>query len=150
MHADFDKHSQTKLDRRINVLVYLNKNWHEGFGGHFELWDREMKTCVKKVLPAFNTLAIFSTTDFSYHGHPSPLTCPPDRSRRSLALYYYSNGRPSYEMNNGPEEHRTLFVARNNDSSDRSMRHFNRLTNFITDVTPPLLLRYMKRVLIRR
>src|SRR5690606_2126402 len=42
IHADFNKHSQTKLDRRLNVLVYLNKDWDESYGGHFELWDKEM------------------------------------------------------------------------------------------------------------
>ena len=26
VHADFNKHSETRLDRRINVLVYLNKD----------------------------------------------------------------------------------------------------------------------------
>ena len=42
-------------------------------------------------------MVVFTSTDFSFHGHPDPLTCPPERSRRSLALYYYSNGRPTEE-----------------------------------------------------
>jgi len=71
-----------------------------------------MKMAHKKILPIFNRVAIFSTTDFSYHGHPDPLTCPPDRSRRSLAFYYYTNGRPASEINKGIEEHTTLFKSR--------------------------------------
>ena len=55
-------------------------------------------TQLSKILPLFNRCAIFSTTDFSFHGHPTPLTCPPDRSRQSLATYYYSNGRPEEEL----------------------------------------------------
>ena len=111
IHADFNKHPFLKLDRRINVLVYLNKDWKEEYGGHFQLWDKEMKTCVKKILPQFNTLAMFSTTSQSYHGHPDPLTCPDDRSRKSLALYYYTNGRPLTEEVEA-KKHSTLFQER--------------------------------------
>jgi hypothetical protein len=112
VHADFNKHSLTGLDRRLNVLVYLNKDWKEEYGGHFELWDRNMQKADKKILPTFNTLAMFSTTDFSYHGHPDPLNCPSDRSRKSIALYYYSNGRPAEEVNQGLQDHSTIFKAR--------------------------------------
>lgn len=119
VHADFNKHPDLGLDRRINVLVYLNKEWKEEYGGYFELWDRNVEHCRKRILPEFNTMAIFSTTDFSYHGHPDPLNCPQDRSRKSLALYYYSNGRPSHEINEGLEVHNTLFVQRKNNPQDQ-------------------------------
>jgi Rps23 Pro-64 3,4-dihydroxylase Tpa1-like proline 4-hydroxylase len=94
VHADFSYHNGLRLDRRINVLIYLNKDWKEEYGGHFELWDREVKRAEKKILPIFNRCAIFSTTSVSFHGHPEPLACPPDRNRKSIATYYYSNGRP--------------------------------------------------------
>jgi len=94
VHADFSYHNGLRLDRRINVLIYLNKDWKEEYGGHFELWDREVKRAEKKILPIFNRCAIFSTTSVSFHGHPEPLMCPPDRNRKSIATYYYSNGRP--------------------------------------------------------
>jgi len=94
VHADFSYHKGLRLDRRINVLIYLNKDWKEEYGGHFELWDREVKRAEKKILPIFNRCAIFSTTSVSFHGHPEPLACPPDRNRKSIATYYYSNGRP--------------------------------------------------------
>jgi len=94
VHADFSYHNGLRLDRRINVLIYLNKDWEEEYGGHFELWDREVKRAEKKILPIFNRCAIFSTTSVSFHGHPVPLACPPDRNRKSIATYYYSNGRP--------------------------------------------------------
>ena len=41
VHADFNKHSLTGLDRRLNVLIYLNRDWKEEYVGHFELWDKE-------------------------------------------------------------------------------------------------------------
>jgi hypothetical protein len=99
VHADFSYHKGLRLDRRLNVLIYLNKNWKEEYGGHLELWDREVKRAEKKILPIFNRCAIFSTTSVSFHGHPVPLACPPDRNRKSIATYYYSNGRPE----EGPE-----------------------------------------------
>ena len=98
IHTDFHLHPSLGLDRRINVLIYLNKNWKNSYGGHLELWDVEMKNCVQKITPEFNTMVIFSTTDFSNHGHPDPLNCPSNISRKSIALYYFSNGRPKEEL----------------------------------------------------
>lgn len=112
MHVDFNKHKRLHLDRRLNLLIYLNKNWQEDYGGHLELWDRKMTQCEKKILPIFNRCVIFSTTDFSYHGHPEPLTCPEGWSRKSLALYYYTNGRPASEVSG---THSTLFQERPTD-----------------------------------
>ncbi|ERT09197.1 2OG-Fe(II) oxygenase superfamily protein [Lyngbya aestuarii BL J] len=109
VHVDFNRHEKLDIDRRLNLLIYLNKDWKEEYGGYFELWDSEMTGCKKKVLPLFNRCVIFSTTDFSYHGHPDPLNCPEGLSRKSLALYYYSNGRPTEEISDG---HTTVFQAR--------------------------------------
>ena len=97
------------------------------YGGDLELWDKNMKKGVKKIAPLFNTMALFSTTDFSYHGHPNPLTCPKDRSRKSLALYYYSNGRPSSEkskISNSFQKEGTLFVQRK--GGDQEMGRINK------------------------
>ena len=109
IHADFNRHRKMKLDRRINLLIYLNKDWREDYGGHLELWDRGMTACQRKVLPTFNRTVFFCTTDFTYHGHPEPLRCPADMARRSLALYYFSNGRPDDETSGS---HSTLFKCR--------------------------------------
>lgn len=110
MHVDFNKHERLNLDRRLNLLIYLNKNWKEEYGGHLELWDQDMTQCGQKILPIFNRCVVFSTTDFSFHGHPEPLTCPEGETRKSLALYYYSNGRPASEVRGTP--HSTIFRAR--------------------------------------
>lgn len=120
VHADFNRSLRLKLDRRLNVLVYLNEGWREEFGGHLELWDRSMKACVRRVLPVFNRMVVFSTTDFSFHGHPEPLTCPEGMTRKSLALYYYSNGRPAGEVQEG--EHSTLFRLRPDEREPLSLR----------------------------
>ena len=109
IHADFNKHPEWNLDRRLNVILFLNQNWSEEYGGHFELWDREMSACRQKVLPVFNRLVVFSTTDTSYHGHPDPLRCPAGMTRKSIATYYYTNGCPS-EAQNAP--HSTIYKLR--------------------------------------
>jgi Rps23 Pro-64 3,4-dihydroxylase Tpa1-like proline 4-hydroxylase len=106
IHADFNWHPLLRLDRRLNLIVYLNRDWQEEYGGHIELWNRGMTECQRKVLPIFNRTVVFNTTDSSFHGHPHPLRCPPHMSRKSVSLYYYSNGRPEEERS---APHDTIF-----------------------------------------
>ena len=61
IHADFSKHSVYNLDRRLNALVYLNKNWKEEYGGHLELWDTAMTKAERRIAPVFNRMVIFTT-----------------------------------------------------------------------------------------
>lgn len=91
IHADFTVHPHKKnWRRRVNVLVYLNKNWQEEYNGHLELWQRDMKKCSVRVLPIFNRCVIFNTDHDSFHGVPEPLQCPEGMSRKSIALYYFT------------------------------------------------------------
>lgn len=71
MHADFNRHEKLRLDRRLNVLGYLNKDWKEAYGGALELWNREMTYADACVLPVFNRFVVFATTDFAYNGRPA-------------------------------------------------------------------------------
>lgn len=98
IHADFNYHLHTKKHRRLNALLYLNKNWKPEYNGNLELWRPDMSECVKSIPPIFNRLVVFATTDKALHGHPIKLECPPDRSRFSLAMYYYTDDRPSEEL----------------------------------------------------
>jgi len=113
IHADGNWHDLMGVHRRLNIIIYLNKDWKDEWGGHFELWSKTSENtpdaCVKKISPDFNRLVIFRTDDFSFHGHPTPLTCPDDRSRRSLILYYYTNTRPEEEVQSLDYKHRALF-----------------------------------------
>ena len=137
LHADFNKHDQNFLDRRINVIFYMNKNWKEEYGGSLELWDREVTYCGAKILPVFNRLAIFTTTSDSFHGHPDPLNCPEDMTRKSLALYYYTNGRPKGEADG---IHTTIFKSRPEESFSGVMWRLGQ------DFAPPVLWRTARRV----
>jgi len=109
VHADFNRFGGYELDRRLNVLLYLNEGWNNAWGGALELWDENMRECVVSVPPIGNTCVIFSTTSTSYHGMPDALACPEDVTRRSIAMYYYTNGRPEHEKN---APHSTLWQAR--------------------------------------
>lgn len=90
VHVDFNLHPKLKIERRLNLLTYLNRNWRDEYGGHLELWDGDLQKCVKRLAPIFNRTVIFATGERSYHGHPHPLTTPPEISRKSISLYYYT------------------------------------------------------------
>lgn len=109
IHADFNRHPKLNVERRLNLLLYLNRNWQEEYGGHLELWDKTMTRCVHRILPVFNRCVIFNTTDDAFHGHPEPLTCPDGVSRKSIALYYYTCGCAAREA---VPSHTTLFQVR--------------------------------------
>ena len=91
IHADFTTHHvHENWARRVNILLYLNEEWHEEWGGQLELWNKDMSAIEAKVTPAGNRMLIFSTGDDTFHGHPDGLRCPPGEARRSLALYYFT------------------------------------------------------------
>jgi hypothetical protein len=91
IHADFNRHPTWHLDRRLNLLLYLNEGWQDSYGGGLELWDAEMKQCCSRIAPIAGRCVIFSTSSTSYHGHPDPIDCPDHASRKSIALYYYTS-----------------------------------------------------------
>ena len=91
IHADFTvHHHHSHWRRRVNLILYLNEGWEESWGGAIELWDRGMTHCVTKIAPLLNHAVIFSTDEDSYHGFPDALTCPEGVTRKSVALYYYT------------------------------------------------------------
>ncbi|HEV7138199.1 MAG TPA: 2OG-Fe(II) oxygenase [Steroidobacteraceae bacterium] len=142
VHSDFNKHGQYNLDRRLNLLLYLNKDWKEEYGGNLELWDRNMTRCEARVAPLFNRVMIFGTTDFTYHGHPEPLQCPQNMTRKSMALYYFSNGRPPEEISG---EHSTIFRERREGEFKLTARQ--RVAAVARDFLPPILVRGLSKIL---
>lgn len=139
IHTDFNKHPYKNIDRRINVLIYLNKQWKKNYGGNLELWNKSMKKCVKKIAPNFNTMVIFSTNDFTNHGHPNPLKCPETISRKSIATYYFSKGRPLKEILKVRKKNTTNFKNRYGDKNDvfikkEYLKNFFRKFNFYHDL----------------
>lgn len=127
VHADFNKHPFLDLHRRLNLIVYLNKDWEDSWGGHLQLFDTDMKGPIQKILPIFNRVVIFTTRSDTYHGHPDPLTCPNNIDRKSLALYYFSDSRPDEELT---DTHSTIFKERDGESFLMSLR-FRKSLSFI-------------------
>lgn len=115
IHADFQVNEALQIRRRINVLIYLNKDWKSEYGGSLELWDKSMQHKVKSVAPLFNRCVIFNTDADSFHGHPDPLTTPGGVTRKSIALYYYT--AQAIENSLGESRH-TLYVARPDDTPE--------------------------------
>jgi len=89
IHEDFNIHKELGMLRKLNLILYLNDPWEEEWGGHLEIWNKDMTKLCNKILPKFNRAVIFRTDMNSNHGHPHPLTCPDDKYRMSLATYYY-------------------------------------------------------------
>lgn len=145
IHVDFHKHRKLDLHRRLNLLIYLNKDWDESYGGHFELWEKDMSKCAVKILPVFNRMAMFSTTGQSWHGHPDPLTCPDDRSRKSLALYYYTEERPDDEVQGKDKGRVTTTFAERKGIDDKSMTRYNKMVNLANKVLPNGLITFIKK-----
>jgi Rps23 Pro-64 3,4-dihydroxylase Tpa1-like proline 4-hydroxylase len=143
IHADFNKHPKINLDRRLNMLIYLNENWNNEWGGDLHLFDEKVDTAVQKIFPLFNRAVIFNTTSSSYHGHPDPLKCPRERSRRSLAYYYYTAG--NLKNNDFKQSHSTLFRPRKNEQFKNSYKM--NIKSFLRELTPPILIKIIKKIL---
>lgn len=137
IHVDFNYHPRLRLDRRINLLLFLNRDWKEEYNGHLELWNRDVTRCVQRIAPLFNRCVVFNTTDFSYHGSPDVLKSPKGMTRKSLTLYYYSNGRPAEERSG---EHTTLFRARPGEDLKQKYSRLKRVRRFARRLLPPVVL----------
>lgn len=137
VHADFNHHKPMDLERRINVLIYLNKDWPLEYGGGLELWDRGMSACVERLAPSFNRCVIFNTDSNSYHGNPDPIRHPKGTSRRSIALYYYTA-----TWSDAKRDHTTQFRVRPQSADNIDWN--TRVRETVTDLMPPLLYRGLK------
>lgn len=140
LHIDYNYHLEWKLDRRLNVLLYLNDKWEDSWAGHLQLWDNEVQRCVRKIAPIGNRLVVFNTNECSWHGHPEPLACPRGVTRRSIALYYYSNGRPEPDA---ADEHSTRFQTRPGERYGLTAR------DILHGITPPYAKALAKRIVGR-
>ena len=112
-HIDFNYHPSERWHRRLNLIVYLNHDWNEAWGGNLELWRDPYQDPAPtiRVSPLFNRCVIFETTEHSWHGF-DPIRLPADagpRSRKSVALYFYTKNRPAQET---AAKHSTHYVNR--------------------------------------
>ncbi len=93
VHVDFNYLPDVRLFRRLNLLLYLNQGWQESWGGELEIWDRDVKVCHHSLAPILGRCVIFEISNRSFHG-TTLVNCPPQVTRSSIALYYYSREAP--------------------------------------------------------
>jgi hypothetical protein len=108
VHVDFNYIESRKLHRRLNLLLYLNLSWDEQWGGHIQLWNKDVTTCEAAFAPALNRCVIFETSDISFHG-VTPVTPAAPYPRQSFATYYYTRETPPHWKG---AAHSTIFKAR--------------------------------------
>jgi len=143
VHADFRINQRLSVQRRLNLLIYLNPRWEDEWKGQLELWSRDMKECVVKVAPLINRCVVFSTEADTWHGHPDPLEIPDGLTRRSMALYYYTASSAVYEETPAKS---TVYVARPGDSkATRNEAWRFRREEYLKEWLPPVGYRALAR-----
>lgn len=121
MHLDYEKHIILKnKQRRLNIILFLTKDWKEEWNGDNQLWDKDMKECIVKTYPKFNSALIFKTDELTWHGLPEKIMCPEGLYRKSLAYYYISplvNKKNENKIGNDVSGYRTkaTFIKRPTD-----------------------------------
>jgi hypothetical protein len=110
-HVDFNRHPVERWHRRLNLIVYFNREWEDTWGGALELHSdpRNADNRVLRIAPLLNRAVIFETTEWSWHGFRR--IDLPERhkslSRKSIALYFYTKDRPAEEL---ADTHSTIYV----------------------------------------
>lgn len=142
IHTDFRISRKLNLERRLNLILYLNEGWDESFGGNLELWDSSQSGPAVSIAPTFNRCVIFETTDDSFHGHPDPMMCPKEVSRKSFAVYYYT---ASSRIIEDVQAKSTVYrLRRSNRLNDRIRLLALQAREIAKDFTPPRLMRAFK------
>lgn len=120
VHQDYSLHPKLDLQRKFNLIYYLTPDWEEQWGGNLELWSHDDETnspkeCVKVLENKFNRVVLFDASQNSWHGFSKTISCPEDKYRKSIAMYYLTTPpenvsqrrralyAPTEEQKNDPE-----------------------------------------------
>ena len=94
-HLDYSIHPKLGLERKFNLIIYLNSNWKNDYGGNLGFWDNNANNEPGEIVvssePKFNRAILFDTSQNSWHGLSGALKCPKNQFRKSLAVYYLCN-----------------------------------------------------------
>jgi hypothetical protein len=121
VHKDYSLHPKVPYQRKLNIIIYMSKDWNPSWGGGLQLWSHDEETDkpkdrVKYVDVRFNRAVLFDTTQNSWHGLPEPLSCPQGVFRKSLALYYVTPADNSVDP-----RYRALFAPTKEQETDPSV-----------------------------
>ncbi|MBL97286.1 MAG: proline hydroxylase [Legionellales bacterium] len=119
-HLDYSLHPKLKLQRKLNLIVYLNEDWKESWGGGLGFWGNESPSepgeLKRKISPIYNRAVLFDTTQNSWHGLPEAIKCPANHFRKSLAVYYLCPAADDTDQRG-----KALFSARADQKGDLSV-----------------------------
>jgi hypothetical protein len=137
VHADRNTAYETGLQRRLSLIIYLNKNWKPEYGGQLELWNTDGSKCEAIVEPEFNRTIVFEITDNNFHGVPSPISAPNGRTRNGFVVYYHTAvvGAKT-ELNPHTSIYAPGFYRKEKTS----------LKNVMRDCVPPILMRRLRKI----
>jgi 2OG-Fe(II) oxygenase superfamily len=137
VHVDRNTLYSTGLIRRLSLLIYLNKDWKREYGGQLELWSKDGKRSEVTIEPTFNRTALFEIADENYHGVPSVVRCPKERSRNCFVAYYHTVELPGVKA---VTPHTSIYAP------DPYPRRRSLLRRLARDLTPPLVARLVRKV----
>ncbi len=96
VHLDYSIHPKLNLQRKLNLIIYLEEDYDPAWGGSLQLWSHDDETKkplekIKEVAPRFNRAVLFDTTQHSWHGFPDPINPLMGKMRKSFAVYYMTD-----------------------------------------------------------
>lgn len=120
-HLDYSIHPKLGLQRKLNLLVYMNSSWEASWGGRLGLWEQHPEhkkpgRLVQQIEPRFNRAVLFDTTQKSWHGLLDPIECPDAEFRKSLAVYYLTEPAADAE-----DRGKALFAPTAEQESDQAV-----------------------------
>lgn len=129
LHLDYEKHPILDAQRRINIILYMSKDWKDEWNGQTELWNNDLSQCIVKSSVKFNTALIFQTNEISYHGLPKKILCPQNIYRKSIAYYYISSLENKPNLNKFGSDldgyrKKASFIKKKNDEYDEKLDKF--------------------------
>jgi hypothetical protein len=136
VHVDRNTAYETGLNRRLSLIIYLNKDWKPEYGGQLELWNSDATRREGIIEPIFNRTILFEIADKNYHGIPQRIACPEGRSRNCFLVYYHTartegQAAPPHTSIYGPSLYQKKGSA---------------FRKVVRDLTPPLLVRTLSKV----
>jgi len=104
LHCDFNWAKHIKLNRSVNAILYLTKDWQKQWNGDLQFWNHDKSECIEKLYPLPNRLIFWKYDKDLWHGMPKSLANPTDNPRDQICVWYYtSNDKPK----NNPQTSRS-------------------------------------------
>ena len=120
-HLDYSMHPKLPYQRKINIIIYLQPDWHSNWGGHLGLYEHNDDSngpgpLVHEIEPTFNRAVFFDTTQNSWHGLCREVATPSGICRKSMAVYYLTSPPKGVDQRG-----KALFAPTDDQKSDQAV-----------------------------